>query len=189
MHLPPPAANRSRQSVAMNFEVHADGVFFGAKQEWRCALGRGGVAARGAKREGDGATPAGLWPLRRLLYRPDRLSAPKTRLPVSALNPTDGWCDAPGDAAYNQPVTLPHPASAEHLWREDGVYDLIVILGYNDAPVVAGRGSAIFLHIARPDYSPTEGCVALAEADLLTFLEHASPWGALCIHAAPARTA
>jgi L,D-peptidoglycan transpeptidase YkuD (ErfK/YbiS/YcfS/YnhG family) len=171
----------------MNFEVHADGVFFGPKITWRCALGRSGVAAMGAKREGDGATPAGLWPLRRLLYRPDRLGTPKTGLPVAALTPTDGWCDASGDPAYNQPVTLPYPASAEPLWREDGVYDIIVALGYNDAPVVPGRGSAIFLHIARPDYSPTEGCVALAQADLLAILETATPRDALRIHAAPSR--
>jgi L,D-peptidoglycan transpeptidase YkuD (ErfK/YbiS/YcfS/YnhG family) len=173
----------------MNFEVYADGVFFHAGGESRCALGRGGVAAPGAKREGDGATPAGLWPLRRLLYRPDRLSAPKTRLPIAALAPANGWCDAPGDPAYNQAVTLPYPASAEHLWRDDGVYDLIAVLGYNDAPVVAGRGSAIFLHVARPDYSPTDGCVALAEADLLDVLANATTWDALCIHAAPSRPA
>ena len=173
----------------MNFEVYADGVFFHGDQELRCALGRGGVAAAGAKREGDGATPAGLWPLRRLFYRPDRLSAPGTRLPVSALRPSDGWCDAPGDPAYNRPVTLPYPASAERLWRDDNVYDLIVVLGYNDAPVIRGRGSAIFLHVARPDYSPTEGCVALAEADLLSVLAEASPWDALCLHATPARPA
>ena len=173
----------------MNFEVYADGVLFGTSHEFRCALGKGGVAAMGTKREGDGATPAGLWPLRRLFYRPDRLDAPKTRLPVTALKSSDGWCDAPGDPAYNQPVTLPYPASAEHLWRDDGVYDLIVVLGYNDAPVVPGRGSAIFLHVARPDYSPTDGCVALAEADLLGLLANASPWDALCIHAAPSRAA
>jgi L,D-peptidoglycan transpeptidase YkuD (ErfK/YbiS/YcfS/YnhG family) len=173
----------------MNFEVHADGVFFGAKREFRCALGKSGVAAMGAKREGDGATPAGLWPLRRLFYRPDRLSAPRTRLPTAALKPADGWCDAPGDPTYNQLVTLPYPASAEHLWRDDDVYDLIVVLGYNDAPVVPGRGSAIFLHVARPDYSPTEGCVALARADLLEVLVDATPWDALCIHIAPSRTA
>ncbi len=173
----------------MNFEVYADGVFFRSHGQSRCALGKGGVAAMGAKREGDGATPAGLWPLRRLFYRPDRLNAPRTRLPVTALEPSDGWCDAPGDAAYNQAVTLPYPASAEHLWRDDGVYDLIVVLGYNDAPVVTGCGSAIFLHVARPDYSPTEGCVALAEADLLEVLAEATTWDALCIHAAPSQSA
>ena len=173
----------------MNFEVYSDGVFFLTKREARCALGRGGVAAMGTKREGDGATPAGLWPMRRLFYRADRMATPATRLPVTALTPTDGWCDAPGDAAYNQLVQHPYPASAEHLWREDEVYDLIVVLGFNDAPVVAGRGSAIFLHVARPDYSPTDGCVALDRADLLVCLEKASTSDALCIHAARSRAA
>jgi L,D-peptidoglycan transpeptidase YkuD (ErfK/YbiS/YcfS/YnhG family) len=137
----------------------------------RCALGRGGV--RREKREGDGATPVGSWPMRRLLFRADRLPAPATRLPKQAIAPSDGWCDAPQDRSYNLPVALPYPASAEALWREDGVYDLIVPLGYNDAPVVPGAGSAIFLHVARPDYAPTEGCVALAPENLLRVLAEA----------------
>jgi L,D-peptidoglycan transpeptidase YkuD (ErfK/YbiS/YcfS/YnhG family) len=134
----------------------------------RCALGRGGI--RRDKREGDGVTPIGSWPMRRLLYRPDRVARPETRLPISAIAEHDGWCDAPDDLNYNEPVLLPYAASAELLWRMDHVYDLIVPLGYNDAPVVAGAGSAIFLHVARPDYRPTEGCVALAVADLLMVL-------------------
>lgn len=134
----------------------------------RCALGRGGVRAE--KREGDGATPAGAWPMRRLLYRADRLSRPPAMLAVEAIAKGDGWCDAPADARYNEKVTLPYGASAEALWREDEVYDLIVPLGYNDAPPVAGRGSAIFLHVARADFTPTEGCVGLARADLLVVL-------------------
>jgi L,D-peptidoglycan transpeptidase YkuD (ErfK/YbiS/YcfS/YnhG family) len=137
----------------------------------RCAVGRGGI--RRDKREGDGATPIGSWPMRRLLYRADRMEHPPTLLPVSIIAPDDGWCDAPGDPSYNLPVRLPYAASAERLYREDGVYDLIVPLGYNDAPVVAGAGSAIFLHLARADFSPTEGCVALALADLLAVLREA----------------
>ena len=135
---------------------------------FRCAIGRGG--RRHDKREGDGATPIGSWTMRRLLYRADRLAMPETALPVSVIAAADGWCDGPLDARYNQPVILPYRASAEALWRADEVYDLIVPLGYNDAPVVAGAGSAIFLHVARVDFSPTEGCVALALADLLTML-------------------
>jgi L,D-peptidoglycan transpeptidase YkuD (ErfK/YbiS/YcfS/YnhG family) len=134
----------------------------------RCALGRGGL--RRDKREGDGATPVGSWPMRRLLYRGDRIADPETSLPRSVIAPDDGWCDASLDANYNTPVRLPYPASAEALWRPDHVYDLIVPLGYNDAPIVSGAGSAIFLHAARPDYAPTEGCVALAVADLLRIL-------------------
>lgn len=139
---------------------------------FRCALGRGGI--RRHKREGDGATPAGAWPMRRLLYRPDRIARPDTLLPISAIAPHDGWCDAPGDPNYNKPVLLPHRASAETLWREDGVYDLIVPLGYNDTDIVAGAGSAIFLHLARPDFTPTEGCVALTRPDLLAVLRDAA---------------
>jgi len=132
----------------------------------RCAVGRGGIGAN--KREGDGITPVGKWRMRALLFRPDRLPrAPLTGLPLRGLRPEDGWCDDPGDSLYNRPVKLPFRAHAENLWRNDGVYDLIVALGYNDDPPVPGRGSAIFLHVARPDFSPTEGCVALAHDDLL----------------------
>ena len=143
----------------------------------RCALGKGGL--RADKREGDGATPVGRFPLRRVLYRPDRLAPPVTALPVAAIGPADGWCDDPADSAYNRPVALPYPASAERLWRDDPVYDLVVVLGHNDDPVVAGRGSAVFLHLARPGYAPTEGCVALALADLLSLLAEAGPGDAL----------
>jgi L,D-peptidoglycan transpeptidase YkuD (ErfK/YbiS/YcfS/YnhG family) len=139
----------------------------------RCALGRAGISA--TKIEGDGATPAGAFLMRRVLYRPDREAPPATRLAVQPIDRADGWCDAPGDPAYNRPVRLPYPARAETLWRADGIYDLIVLLGHNDDPVVAGKGSAIFLHLARPDFSPTEGCIALARADLLAVLAAADP--------------
>ncbi len=134
----------------------------------RCALGRGGV--RPDKREGDGATPVGRFPLRRVLYRPDRLARPATALPCAPIAPEDGWCDDPADPAYNRPVRLPHPARHERLWREDGLYDVVAVLGHNDDPVVPGAGSAIFLHVARPDLGPTEGCIALALPDLLRLL-------------------
>ena len=140
---------------------------------FRCTLGRGGVTTD--KREGDGATPAGAYPLRQLLYRPDRLALPTNALPTSPLQPRDGWCDDPGHSAYNRPVTLPLDASAESMWRDDHLYDLVVVLGYNDDPVVSGLGSAIFLHVASPEYSPTEGCIALAKEDLLTVLADITP--------------
>ncbi|WP_048862995.1 L,D-transpeptidase family protein, partial [Acidisphaera rubrifaciens] len=91
-------------------------------------------------------------------------------VPVEPIAPTDGWCDDPRDAAYNTPVTLPYDASHEALWRADALYDVIGVLGWNDAPVERGRGSAIFLHVARPDYAPTEGCVALAAEDVRAVL-------------------
>ncbi len=148
-------------------------------QEVRCALGKGGVIASALKKEGDGSSPIGTWPLRRVLYRPDRGPAPTTGLAVQPIAPDDGWCDDAADANYNRPVKHPYPASAEHLWREDGVYDIVVVLGHNDEPVVPGRGSAIFLHLARPDYAPTEGCVGLARADLEALLRLAKPGDAV----------
>ena len=143
--------------------------------EARAALGKGGLKSAMDKREGDGASPIGAWPLRRVLYRPDKAPAPRTGLPLEAIAPDDGWCDAPLDPAYNRPVKLPHKTSAEQMWRDDDVYDLVVVLGHNDDPVIPGAGSAIFLHLARPDYAPTEGCVALARADLEALLAQAKP--------------
>lgn len=141
----------------------------------RCALGRSGVTPADAKREGDGASPVGPWPMRQVYFRPDRLERPATGLPVEALIPEAGWCDDPASPLYNRPVLLPFPLSHEKLWREDHVYDLIVVLGYNDDPVIPGKGSAIFLHLARDDYSSTEGCIACAKQDLLSLLAAARP--------------
>ncbi|HCX69446.1 L,D-transpeptidase family protein [Parvibaculum sp.] len=136
-----------------------------------CALGRTGVKRE--KREGDGATPLGCFPLRELRYRQDRLSAPETKLPLIPISPSDGWCDAPEDALYNRPVRLPYPASAETMWREDHLYDLVVVLGHNDDPVIAHAGSAVFFHLVREDdgqLQATEGCVALRLEDMLRVL-------------------
>ncbi len=130
----------------------------------RCAIGKGGISAD--KREGDGATPIGLLPLRRVLWRADRGPRPATALPCEPIALDDGWCDDPAHRDYNQAIRLPHPARHETLWRADAVYDVIAVLGWNDAPVQRGRGSAIFLHVARPDFAPTEGCVALPEREL-----------------------
>ncbi|MDE1148959.1 MAG: L,D-transpeptidase family protein [Azospirillaceae bacterium] len=146
-----------------------------------CVIGRGGVIAD--KREGDGGTPVGCFPLRRVLYRPDRGGAPVTGLPVAALSPDDGWCDDPDDPDYNRPVTLPFPASHEVMWRQDHVYDLMVVLGHNDDPPVPGLGSAIFMHLTRPDRAATAGCTALDRPDLLWLLSHCRPGDRLCVPA------
>lgn len=148
--------------------VAASGVLDWRGRRFRCALGRGGV--RTDKREGDGATPVGRFPLRQCFFRPDRVLLPTTDLPIRALTERDGWCDDPADPAYNQWITLPHSARHERLWREDHLYDLIVVIGHNDGPIVTGAGSAIFIHVTKPDYAPTEGCVALARDDLLALL-------------------
>lgn len=144
----------------MRATVGPDGFLHLATEIFPAALGRGGI--RSDKREGDGATPIGVLPLRKVLYRSDRLAAPACAVPIRPIETHDGWCDDPADAAYNTHVRLPVEASAETLWRDDAVYDIIGILGWNDDPIVPGRGSAIFLHLARPDHAPTEGCVALA---------------------------
>lgn len=133
-----------------------------------CALGRSG--SRVNKREGDGASPSGAWTLREAFYRADRLVRPKTGLPLRALARNDGWCDATADRNYNRRIAHPYAASAEHMWRADGLYDIVIVMGYNDTPCVKGRGSAIFLHCARPGYTPTEGCIALARRDLIRLL-------------------
>lgn len=152
----------------MTLLVTGDGGAVWRGREFRCAIGRAGIAAR--KSEGDGATPSGRFPLRRMLYRADRMDRPPTMLPSDAIAPGDGWCDAPGDPRYNRPIGLPYRASAERLWRADACYDLLAVIGFNDDPVVDGAGSAIFLHVARPGYPPTEGCVALAVEDLRAVL-------------------
>jgi L,D-peptidoglycan transpeptidase YkuD (ErfK/YbiS/YcfS/YnhG family) len=133
-----------------------------------CALGRGGVKV--LKREGDGATPRGRFPLRAVYYKSRVGMTPGTILQRRALRRNAGWCDSPSDRNYNRPVTLPYQQSAEHLWREDGIYDVIVVLGYNDVPRSKNRGSAIFMHLARSGFPPTEGCVALRPADLKRLL-------------------
>lgn len=135
-----------------------------------CMLGPAGVVRE--KREGDGATPAGTFPLRAIWYRADRMEQPATVLPLHEIRQHDGWCDAPEDKNYNRPVQLPYPASAERMWRTDGVYDLVIVLGHNDDPVTPGHGSAIFMHIANPEFGPTEGCVALHREDLVTLVNN-----------------
>lgn len=167
----------------MNFTATADGFLDLGGRKVRCALGRSGVKPAADKREGDGASPAGVWPIRRVLYRPDRGPPPATAFDLQPISRHDGWCDDPKDPAYNRPVYLPYPASAEHMWLESGVYDIVVILGHNDDPVVPGMGSAIFLHLSTPDYSPTQGCVAIPRADLEELLSKARPGDAVEIRA------
>jgi L,D-peptidoglycan transpeptidase YkuD (ErfK/YbiS/YcfS/YnhG family) len=145
-----------------------------------CALGRSGIAR--AKREGDGATPAGIFPLREVLYRADRGPAPATRLPCRAIAEDDGWCDDPAAAAYNRPVRFPFAARAERLWRTDALYDLVIVIGHNDAPPVPGAGSAIFLHVAGDGLAATEGCVALPAGELRALVARLAPGDRIAIH-------
>lgn len=163
----------------MDYRVTEAGFALTDSEIVPCALGRGGIQP--TKREGDGVTPVGDWPIRRVLYRPDRVDTPETALPVRPIAPDDGWCDAPADTNYNRPVKKPYPASHEDLWREDHLYDIIVILGHNDDPPVPHAGSAIFLHVAKPDFGPTEGCVALPLETLQRFLRTCRPGDRLSV--------
>ena len=155
-------------SLSAEATVHPHGLLRFGGAQWRCALGRAGV--RVDKLEGDGATPSGLLPLRRVLYRADRVPVPNTAAPLEPIAPGDAWCDDPADPRYNRAVNLPYQGRHEALWRADGLYDLVAVLGWNDEPVCPGAGSAIFLHVARPNYAPTDGCVAMALADLTAIL-------------------
>ncbi|MBV6634037.1 MAG: L,D-transpeptidase family protein [Alphaproteobacteria bacterium] len=137
----------------------------GKMVEAPCAIGRGGVKPAEDKREGDGATPLGSWPIRRIYYRADRIERPDTGVPVDEINDSMGWCDAPDHPSYNQLVALPFDASHELMARDDHLYDLVVVLGHNDDPPVPDMGSAIFWHLKRGDedpasWKPTAGCVA-----------------------------
>lgn len=164
-----------------------DLVYSGGGLSWpgggsRAACGRGGV--RADKREGDGATPAGTFPLLRAYYRPDRvIPVPQSGLPLAALRPEDGWVDDPADAQYNRLVTLPYPAHHEAMWRADELYDLVVVIGYNTDPPVTGLGSAIFLHVARPDFGSTEGCIAVPREVLAGLLGRLAPGSRITIRA------
>lgn len=165
----------------MKLTVTPDGWLSMGERRYRCALGKAGVTRQ--KREGDMATPAGCFPLRRLLYRADRHPPPETGLPMAALTPGDGWCDDANDPLYNRPVRLPYSGHAEDLMRADALYDFVVVVGYNDDPVTPGKGSAIFLHIAAPDYAGTEGCVAVTMADMLEILAGLTPESRIDIRA------
>ncbi len=132
------------------------------------ALGRGGI--RADKREGDGGTPRGRFRLLRLWWRADRLARPRARLPLRRIAEDDGWCEDPRDRRYNRPVKLSPVSSADRLWREDHLYDLIVELDHNTRPRIPYRGSAVFIHFARKDFTPTAGCVALKRGDLQKLL-------------------
>lgn len=166
------------QTEAEDLE-YRDGRLRWSRGSAAAAVGRAGVKAD--KHEGDGATPAGTYPLVSILYRPDRLAAPLSALPVKPLAASDGWVDERADINYNRPVSLPYPASAERMWREDDLYDALVVIGYNMEPVLPGAGSAIFLHMARPDFAPTAGCIAVKKEILLGLLPLLGPGSKIVI--------
>jgi L,D-peptidoglycan transpeptidase YkuD (ErfK/YbiS/YcfS/YnhG family) len=163
----------NRIYVIRDRRIPARGLLVAGTFRLPVALGRAGVV--GHKVEGDGGTPRGRMALRRVWYRADKVKPPKTGLKARATRRYDLWCDAPSDRNYNRPVRAPYSASHETMWRDDDLYDYVIELGWNDRPVIAGRGSAIFMHLARPGFSPTEGCVALRRRDMERLLPFLGP--------------
>jgi len=155
------AGNRSRGWLS------ADG------QTIPVALGRGGIEAN--KREGDGGTPKGVFRPVQCWWRADRHPQPSTFLPVRPIGPEDAWCEDPADRHYNQPVKLVSNQSGDRLKRDDHLYDFIIEIDHNTNPRIAGRGSAVFLHLARPDFSPTAGCVSMTKGAMLRLLKRLGP--------------
>jgi L,D-peptidoglycan transpeptidase YkuD (ErfK/YbiS/YcfS/YnhG family) len=176
-----PESDQHADSRHLNLLVDASGMLRWNITCFPRAFGKNGISPN--KIEGDGATPIGEFALRRVLYRPDRLAPPRTALPTAPLSPRDGWCNDPTHMLYNQQVRQPVQASCELLWRTDSLYDVIVVLGHNDSPVMAGMGSAVFLHVAGEDLKPTKGSVALRRNDLLTILGGCDPCARLCVEA------
>jgi len=160
------------------------GWLVAGKRPLRVALGRSGIRAN--KREGDGATPRGRFALVRVWWRADRSPRPATLLPVRRIDPTIAWCEDPADRRYNRPFRLAHAGRSsgvgDRLWRDDALYDLVIELDHNVRPRIAGRGSAVFIHVAREGLRPTAGCVALPASELRRLIARAGPATRIIIH-------
>jgi len=148
----------------MNLVVK-NGFLINQSQKYKCSIGYNGLSKN--KIEGDGCTPIGKFKINKILYRPDKINNLKFNLDSEIIEDIDGWCDDVNSDLYNQKINFPFELSAEHLYRGDDLYDLICIIDYNLNPIIKGRGSAIFLHVASSDYSPTHGCVAIKKEELI----------------------
>jgi L,D-peptidoglycan transpeptidase YkuD (ErfK/YbiS/YcfS/YnhG family) len=160
--------------------LHTQAWLVAGQRAIRAALGRASIKA--AKREGDGATPAGRFHPVRLWWRADRLPRPRTLLPVRRIAADDAWCENPKDRRYNLPFRRSANEPGDRLKRGDGLYDLIVEIDHNTRPRVAGHGSAVFIHVARPGFAPTAGCVALTRGDLQRLVRRLSPKTRIIVH-------
>jgi L,D-peptidoglycan transpeptidase YkuD (ErfK/YbiS/YcfS/YnhG family) len=156
------------------------GVLLAGRLAIPVMLGRSGIAAN--KHEGDGATPRGRFRLARLWWRADRAPRPRTLLPVRRIDPQIAWCEDPADRRYNRPFRRFANEAGDRLWRDDQLYDFVVEIDHNTRPRVAGRGSAVFVHLMRPTRAPTAGCVALARPALMRLLGQTGPRTRIEIH-------
>ena len=145
--------------------VVKNGFLINQDQKYKCSVGYNGLSKN--KTEGDGCTPVGTFKLNKIMYRPDKINDFKSNLETEIIEKRDGWCDDINSELYNQKIIFPYELSAENLYRDDDLYDLICIIDYNLNPIIKGKGSAIFLHVASSDYSPTHGCVAIKKDELI----------------------
>jgi L,D-peptidoglycan transpeptidase YkuD (ErfK/YbiS/YcfS/YnhG family) len=159
--------------VATRPGLRSRGVLIAGHLAIPVILGRSGIRAN--KREGDGATPRGRFRLRRLWWRADRSPRPATLLPTIRIDPGVAWCEDPADRRYNRPFRRSADEPGDRLWRDDRLYDVIIEIDHNTRPRIAGRGSAVFLHLSRPDPLPTAGCVAFSGPDLRRLLAKLGP--------------
>ena len=136
--------------------------------KFRCALGKAGIRIK--KKEGDNITPKGTYKIIRIYCRKDRIRQVKSKIKIYKINKKIGWCDDPRSEKYNQLIKLPNKFKHEKFYRKDHLYDLIIVLNYNMRPVIRNKGSAIFIHLAKRNYYPTKGCIALSKNNLLMIL-------------------
>jgi L,D-peptidoglycan transpeptidase YkuD (ErfK/YbiS/YcfS/YnhG family) len=180
------APKTARQTALSAIHVHvrpdhrAQAWLLAGQRAIRAALGRAGIKA--AKREGDGATPAGQFHPVRLWWRADRVPRPRTFLPVRPIMAEDAWCEDPKDRRYNRPFRRSANEPGDRLRRSDGLYDLIVEIDHNTRPRVAGHGSAVFIHVARPGFGPTAGCIALTRGELQQLISRLSRKTRIIVH-------
>lgn len=171
-----PSSTCNVEHYNMVLYVTEDKELYFNQHAYPCSIGKGGFKDIKDKKEGDGATPRGIFPLRQLFFRPDKIKATFAPfLSPTPLSPEMGWCDDPLSPFYNQWIRRPFSARHETLWRNDEVYDLIIVIGFNDNPPTPGAGSAIFIHVARADWRPTQGCIALRQEDLLSIFTSDKP--------------
>jgi len=134
----------------------------------KCSIGKSGITT--SKKEGDLASPKGIFELGMLYYRKDRIKSLKCKIGKRIIKKNMGWCNDSISKKYNQEIYFPFKYSAEKLYRKDNVYDIFINIKYNQHPSVKGRGSAIFLHLSNNNYKPTRGCIAIVKKDFLKIL-------------------
>ena len=147
----------------MNIKLKKKFLYFD-KYKIKCALGKRGITEK--KIEGDNKTPAGIFKFTSIFYRKDRIPKIRTKLKKILIEKNMGWCDDSSSKLYNKLIRFPYNFGAEKLWLKQNIYDVIIIINYNTKPVVKKKGSAIFLHIAKKNYTPTKGCVAISRNDM-----------------------